>query len=365
MTADTVGGVWTYALELARALEPSNVQVVLASMGDRLSPQQHRALQSLENVTAYESSYKLEWMDEPWGDVEDAARWLLEIKRIEDPDLIHLNNYVHGALPWQKPVLVVGHSCVYSWFEFVEDRTPPLWWERYRREVSRGLQGADLVTAPTRSMLAALSRHYGPFRAADVVYNGRRPEDYLPASPEPFVLSAGRLWDEAKNTSILNEVAPSLEWPIYAVGSTEAPGGQEVRFESLRTPGSVPPEELAVLMSRASIYVLPAYYEPFGLTVLEAALAGCALVVGDIPSLREVWEDAAIYVPPDEPAAIRRQLERLTENDHLRQRRAYLARKRALRYTSRQMASGYLDIYRRLLEAQVSRTSNAPAARAT
>ncbi len=32
---------------------------------------------------------------------------------------------------------------------------------------------------------------------------------------------------------------------------------------------------------------LPARYEPFGLSVLEAALSGCALVLGDIPSLRE------------------------------------------------------------------------------
>ena len=52
-------------------------------------------------------------------------------------------------------------------------------------------------------------------------------------------------------------------------------------------------------MGRAAIYALPARYEPFGLSILEAALSGCALVIGDIPSLREIWADAALFVPSD------------------------------------------------------------------
>ena len=40
MTADTVGGVWTYALELAGALAPHGVEVALATMGRRLSSAQ-------------------------------------------------------------------------------------------------------------------------------------------------------------------------------------------------------------------------------------------------------------------------------------------------------------------------------------
>ena len=56
---------------------------------------------------------------------------------------------------------------------------------------------------------------------------------------------------------------------------------------------------------RAAIYALPARYEPFGLSALEAALSGCALVLGDIPSLREVWGDAAVFVPPDDAGGLR------------------------------------------------------------
>jgi hypothetical protein len=48
--------------------------------------------------------------------------------------------------------------------------------------------------------------------------------------------------------------------------------------------------------------VLPARYEPFGLSVLEAALSGCALVPGDIASLRGNWDGVAEFVCPDDAA---------------------------------------------------------------
>ena len=79
MTADTVGGVWTYALELARALEPHGVEIALATMGARLSAAQRAEVARLANVEVFDSGFKLEWMDEPWRDVEAAGWWLLEL----------------------------------------------------------------------------------------------------------------------------------------------------------------------------------------------------------------------------------------------------------------------------------------------
>ncbi|HEX8155070.1 MAG TPA: glycosyltransferase family 1 protein, partial [Thermoanaerobaculia bacterium] len=69
MSADTVGGVWTYALELAGELQRGRVDVLLATMGRRLSPAQREEIAALPNVTVAESEYRLEWMDDPWRDV--------------------------------------------------------------------------------------------------------------------------------------------------------------------------------------------------------------------------------------------------------------------------------------------------------
>ncbi len=112
MTVDPIGGVWTYALELTRALEPHGIEIVLASMGAHLTRDQYQQVLARKNVRLFESAYRLEWMDGAWDDVDRAGDWLLEIEERVHPDLIHLNGYSHAALPWNAPVLVAAHSCV-------------------------------------------------------------------------------------------------------------------------------------------------------------------------------------------------------------------------------------------------------------
>src|SRR3712207_1843802 len=117
MTTDTVGGVWTYALELARALCRHGIQVALATMGAPLSASQHTEVRSIPGLSVFESAFKLEWMEDPWSDVSRAGDWLRQLEEAIQPDVVHLNSYVYGALSWRRPALVVGHSCVLSWWE--------------------------------------------------------------------------------------------------------------------------------------------------------------------------------------------------------------------------------------------------------
>src|SRR3954471_24920671 len=99
MTTDCVGGVWTYSLDLAKALEPHGVTVVLATMGPAPTPDQRREAERHVNISLHQSTFKLEWMEDPWADVARAGRWLLELEARHRPDVVHLNGYAHGALP--------------------------------------------------------------------------------------------------------------------------------------------------------------------------------------------------------------------------------------------------------------------------
>src|SRR5688500_833614 len=80
MTADTVGGVWTYSLELARGLGRDGVKVFLATMGAELSDEQMREAREIDNLHVIESRFKLEWMSDAWGDVNAAGDWLLGLE---------------------------------------------------------------------------------------------------------------------------------------------------------------------------------------------------------------------------------------------------------------------------------------------
>jgi glycogen(starch) synthase len=292
MTADTIGGVWTYGLELVRALAAYGIEVTLATMGARLNHGQAGEAYSLSNLEIMESNFKLEWMKEPWRDVALAGEWLLDIAERKQPDLVHLNGYAHAALRWQRPVLVVGHSCVLSWWAAVRKENAPAACKQYREAVTQGLQAADLVITPSQAMLDSLREHYGHPRAGLVIPKGRDPELFKPGRKGKFILSAGRLRDEAKNVTALAQVATDLQWPVRLAGEEQHPQGASSRYHNVQMLGRLSTREMASWFSRASIYALPAHYEPFGLSALEAGLAGCILVLEDIPSLREVWGDA-------------------------------------------------------------------------
>ena len=350
LTTDTVGGVWTYAMELSRALGRHGGQIALATMGEPLSRDQAVEASRLAHVSVFESRYKLEWMQEPWDDVRDAGRWLLDIERQFAPDLVHLNGFAHGALPWGVPVLVAAHSCVLSWWEAVKGCSAPASWDRYRREVTRGLRAADCVVAPSKAMLDSVLRHYGPLPDARVIYNGRTPDLFADRTcKEPFILTAGRLWDEAKNVQSLAAIAPELDWPAYVAGEEKHPDGGHARAGHVRMLGKLPAEELAGWFRRAAIYALPARYEPFGLTALEAGLAGCALVLADIPSLREIWSDAARFFPVNDPAALAESLRTTMNDEELRRHLGERARARALELDAESQVQRYLNLYHELI----------------
>ncbi|MBW3593590.1 MAG: glycosyltransferase family 4 protein, partial [Actinobacteria bacterium] len=162
---------------------------------------------------------------------------------------------------------------------------------------------------------------------------------------------AGRLWHRAQNVAALDRVAPPRPWPVLVAGYPDLASPAR----HARALGHVEGPELASLFARAAIYASPAVYEPFGLGPLEAALAGCALVLGDIPTLREIWRDAALFVEPGDDEALSRTLRLLIEDEPLRHELAARGRERARTYTPERMASGYLEVYERLLNVDRAR----------
>jgi glycogen synthase len=346
MTADTVGGVWTYALDLARSLGRRGVHVVLATMGEPPTAEQRQEARRIGTLRVVDSSYRLEWMRDPWDDVQRAGTWLLDIDRRVRPDLVHLNGYAHGALPFSAPVLMAAHSCVLSWWSAVKGEDAPSDWDRYRAAVHAGLAHAGVVVAPSRAMADCVERFYAPPVAVRVIPNGRDPASYSPGRKQNFVLSAGRLWDEGKNVALVAEAAAAMPWPVYIAGDM----GPAPSPTSVQPLGRLSTACLAQWYARAAIYALPARYEPFGLSALEAALSGCALVLGDIASLREVWGSAAVFVHPDDAVGLARAVTRLANDEGYRNEMASRALARARHYALDHTADSYLGLYRELTD---------------
>jgi glycosyltransferase involved in cell wall biosynthesis len=348
MTGDTVGGVWTYTMELAEALGAHGVEVVLAALGGPPTGEQRLEASRIPNLDVLASDFKLEWMDDPWRDVAESGHWLLDLDEQYAPDIVHLNSYGHGSLPWSAPVVVTAHSCVLSWWQAVKGCAAPAEWGRYRDTVRASLNAAHVVTAPSAAMADAVANHYAVANCR-VIANGRCPSRFRRAVKEPFVLTAGRLWDEAKNVAAVARIADRLPWPVYVAGEVLHPSGQAAQFGACTVLGRLAPAALSDWYSRAAIYALPARYEPFGLSALEAAHSGCALVLGDIPSLREIWGDSAVFVPPHDTEALAKAVAELIAAPERRAGMADAAWERASQFTPRRMAEGYLAAYRSIV----------------
>jgi glycogen(starch) synthase len=197
--------------------------------------------------------------------------------------------------------------------------------------------------------LEMLRREYGVPERAEVIFNGVPVPSATATYKQPYVLAAGRVWDAAKNVSLLQESAQAVPWPIRVAGEPTAPGASaSLAFPDLELLGLIGQHELAAEMRGAAIFAAPHTYEPFGLSILEAAGHRCALVLGDIASLRELWSGCALFVDPRDPGALARALNLLIEDAPLRERLGELAQQRAQSYGLERMASAYLRLYHSL-----------------
>ncbi len=348
MTTDTVGGVWHYAVALCRGLLGAGIDVVLATMGTAPTPAQRRTLATLDGIVVEESGYRLEWMRDAVEDDDLAAggRWLLSLAARHGVDLVHVNGYFHAGLPFGRPTIAVAHSDVLSWFQWVRGQAAPPEWNVYRFNVERGLETAAAIVTPTDAVRQDLVRHFGVRSdRCHVIPNGIPLGDYAPGGKLPFVFAAGRIWDEAKNIAQLTRIADRISWPIRVAGDRRHPEGGEWKSEGVEYLGMLGSTEMAAMFSSASIFAAPARYEPFGLAILEAAASGCALVLSDIPSLRQIWGDAALFVPPDDDHGWIGTFSRLIAFPEKRQRLAEAALVRACRYGVARMVDSYGRLY--------------------
>ena len=96
MTADAVGGVWSYALGLCAALP--DIRFILATLGPRPQPAQHAAVSRLDNVILAQSDFRLEWMAGGQTDITASTRWLEALALRHAVDLVHVNGYAQARL---------------------------------------------------------------------------------------------------------------------------------------------------------------------------------------------------------------------------------------------------------------------------
>ncbi len=337
MTVDTVGGVWQYAAELSRGLVRHGWTVDLAVIGPAPSAAQRDAVASVPGVAVLDTGCDLDWLAPDAPSLHAIADAIARLARERGADLVQVNHPALAVAAFDAPVLSVVHSCLATWWDANEGSPLPADFAWPTECVARGLAMSDAVVCPSAAFADAVAHTYALPRAPVVVHNGRQAPAAAGAIHD-FAFTAGRLWDRGKNMATLDRAAARLGLPFKAAGALAGPNGERIALEHIHALGHVGDAVIAGVLSARPIFVSAARYEPFGLAVLEAALAGCALVLSDIPTFRELWDGVATFVPADDAAAFAAAIEAIAADPALRAARGKLARRRALTYNPDRMA---------------------------
>ncbi len=191
--------------------------------------------------------------------------------------------------------------------------------EQVREVKRRIIERAQLLLPNCRWEHSALRRYFQMgYKPVRIVPNAVSPERFIHAAPDAFVerfgwrdfvLCAGRI-EPFKNQLMLIWALRGTGIPLVLAGNiSDAQYGALCRQwadENVHFFGELPPDLLASAYAAARVHAMPSWAETPGLTTLEAALAGCAVVVGDQGAEREYFGDFAYYCNPADVDSVRR-----------------------------------------------------------
>jgi glycosyltransferase involved in cell wall biosynthesis len=193
-------------------------------------------------------------------------------------------------------------------------------WYGQRGSVRRILQDAAMLLPNSGNEYLRLRRRFGVSCPYRVIPNAIDPELFSPAEPDTvrekdLVLCAARIEGIKNQLNLIRAVngspfrliligAPAMNQRAYFDECSKAAGPAVTLVDA------VPQEELAAYYRRAQVHALPSWFETTGLSSLEAAAMGCAVVITDRGDTREYFGDHVFYCDPASPASI---LEALTK----------------------------------------------------
>lgn len=296
---------------------------------------------------------------------------LAELNKQDPVDLVETgeNIALHQAAPGEKPPVVVrGHGNALSIKRFSGSRVG--WGDRLGRKLQlAGMRNAKAITAVSKFQARELGKDLSlPDKAIHVIPNPISPvllqqalEQSRVEPTKPVVLYTGRIELNKGSLELLRSVDsvaaqfPDVEY-LIAGGrhnsiddrSLEAALGRNGTRKHVQLLGHVPWHELAALYRRATVFVMPSYYETFGISVIEAMAFGLPVVAANVGGLPEVVEDGVtgILVPPKDSKALAEALVQLLRDPDLSARMGRAGRERVRsEFTVDRIVSQTLDVY--------------------
>jgi glycogen synthase len=234
------------------------------------------------------------------GTMDRYNAWVASRTMIDGVHIVHVHDWF-GTLGARELAKSLGRPLVMTVHSTEYDRSlGHPWREILDREIA-GISAADRVIAVSRHLKSQLVQRYGAApEKVTVIYNAVRPSERLAPLEQSrrMVLYLGRLAAMKGVDTFLRaaaRVAPLAEDTLFVVAGE---GPEYPRLVTLAAHlsigdrvlflGRVTEDERAVLLSSASVFVMPSVVEPFGISALEAMAAGVPAIVSKTSGVSEI-----------------------------------------------------------------------------
>lgn len=123
-------------------------------------------------------------------------------------------------------------------------------------------------------------------------------------------------------------------------------------YKNITFTGFVSDDQLAWLYKNCGVYIFPSLMEGFGLPGLEAMEYGAPVASSNATCLPEIYDDAAVYFDPKNIEEMAGVIEKVLENESVRQELIKKGYKQAKKYSWNRMAKQTHKIYLDALEGK-------------
>lgn len=303
------------------------------------------------------------------------GEWLGMSRYFEGADLVHVPHFNAPAACRSKLVMTVHDLIHFDYPEYQPFPGANLFLDLRLKNLLRRADGVITVSQATASALEARYPDAGlaaktrvTWEAADAAFGPEaRPDDEerlrRMGASAPFILYVGAV-REHKNPHHLLEAFCALKQKSPGPVQLVLAGQVDARFDrkhhflkkaaaqpDVRLVKAASDADLAALYRSAAALVLPSSVEGFGLPVVEAMQSGLPVILSDVPALREVGGDAALYFAPGQIDALTGHLYNVLHDwsSRLKLSQAGIARSRGFQWsrTAQQTLQIYDDILQR------------------
>lgn len=280
---------------------------------------------------------------------------------VQGARVLHATAFV--APPSRLPTLVTVHDCAFALHPATVASTVHAFDPLLRRAVARGAHvhtTTAQVAGELEDLLGVDLRAQGRLSVVPFAVPRLGPAPARRAAQEPYVLALGTMEPRKNLPSLVRAFGaladrhPDLR---LVLAGPEGSGTEAVRQAVIalpgpvrarvRIPGAVDGATRDRLLAGAAALAYPSLYEGFGFPVLEAMTVGTPVVAADLPALREVAGDGALFAAGGDDA-LAEALHHLLDDGTVREHLVRRGRAVAAGYSWERTARGLLEVYRRL-----------------